>query len=279
MKHTAIVLSVITLTVLAFGILWQAPQKKPLTNIKSDNIIWITPTPRPYNFKRYQIPEVPEKSGYSIILVGDSMTAALGPHPSKLSELLNRKYPHKSFSIDNYAEGGANIEKLISLLTLPRMLDGMAVNPALNRLFDIIIIESHGHNPLSHYPLAEGLSLHNQILDELMTEITWNHPQAVVIFVATLSPSPQYYADGTVNIPHDQKPGWVFERQQYIKNHIKYAHDHNIPLVDFYHPHLNQDGTVKMEYIDDDNIHPSEQGSTWIQSQLAEHIIQAGYLK
>src|SRR5450759_5794636 len=48
----------------------------------------LTPSPTPFIFRSYTAPVIEKKPAYTIVMIGDSMTAALGPHGGGLSEYL-----------------------------------------------------------------------------------------------------------------------------------------------------------------------------------------------
>lgn len=238
-----------------------------------------TPAPTPYVFDQYRLPRVAPQEDYRIFLVGDSMTDALGPHPSRLSDRLNSAYPTAQFVIDNYSEGGQNVTALPKLLTTPKQFPSILEPAALERDFDILVIESFGQNPLSHLPIEEGLLLQEQVLTEMMTRLTRERPGAVIIFLATLGPSPTKFADGLLNLPAELKAGFVRERQAYIENHIAYAQEHGIPLINVYDETRDEQGNVDLTMLRaDDHLHPSQKGVDYIQDQIADHIIDQGYL-
>ena len=101
-----------------------------------------TPEPTPIVLKQ-ALPA----DAYTIVMVGDSMTEALGPNADKLREYLKIHYPNKVFGIYNLAEGSTN------LLSLQEKID----KDILSREFEVILIESFGYNPLSGYSLEGSL--------------------------------------------------------------------------------------------------------------------------
>ncbi len=73
-----------------------------------------------------------------------------------------------------------------------------------------------------------------------------------------------------VNLNPEQRKQWVDERVAYIKNHIKYAKDHNIPLIDLYNKSLDKSA----DYINtSDFIHPSNNGLIFIGEEIANFIV------
>src|SRR5690242_4204180 len=75
------------------------------------------PTPPPKTrtpFVSYTAPKIPKKSQYLLVMLGDSMTLALGPHGGSFNQFLNDKYKTvQSFvEIDNYARASTNVLSL-----------------------------------------------------------------------------------------------------------------------------------------------------------------------
>lgn len=232
-----------------------------------------TPTPEPTPFAQYIDPVTTEREAYTILLVGDSMTAQLGLHAEILEQKLKEYYPDKTFGIFNYAIGSTNI------LTLPDRLykstDGATVHePAiLDREFEIVIIESFGHNPYVDNGLEAGLMKQEEILNETMITLTNKKPNSHVIFLATLGPSSRY-AKGVVELLDEHRLRWISERQAFIENHIKYAKEHNIPLINIYEETKKEDTLVDMQYISGDFIHPSNLGVDYISQRIADFIFE-----
>ena len=93
---------------------------------------------------------------YTIVLVGDSMTEVLG-NSDELRKYLDEYYPNKTFEVLNYGFGSTNILSLPQRLT-EKTFHGREFRPITDIDFDLIIIESFGHNPLSDLPLKEGFA-------------------------------------------------------------------------------------------------------------------------
>jgi lysophospholipase L1-like esterase len=236
-------------------------------------------TPHPSvddTFRTYTAPKLPSKSEYTIVMVGDSMTYALGPHGGTFNEFINQKYKPQKIGIvvDNYAAGSTNVLSLPKAMTTKTTYWDSTFAPLLSRKFDLILIESFGYNPLSQFPREEGLKKNNEMLDETMKTLMKTHPQARVAFVATIAPNKQKYA-----LPENSKTtlaertDQVNEREAFIKNHIAYAKAHNIPIINIYEKSFNKDGDGNLEYINpDDYIHPSAVGVDFIGHELANAI-------
>jgi lysophospholipase L1-like esterase len=231
-------------------------------------------------FGTYTLPKIPKKDVYTIFMVGDSMTEALGPHGGKLNEFINTLYQstpgHQRIVIDNYAKGSTNILGLHDAMTQKTISGDAVLAPLLSRPFDLILIESFGYNPLSELGLPGGLKKQTQTLDTLMKILTTTHPHSAIIFVATIAPNKETYAQ-------EESPGNTLaereaqaqERMEYIKNHIVYAKSHNIPLIDIYNKSLTPSGDGDLSNINPDNhIHPSFKGIDFISQEIANFIYE-----
>ena len=215
--------------------------------------------------------QVKNPPDYLVILVGDSMTEYLG-NSAELRVFMNDYYPDNSFDFYNYGFGSTNI------LSLPDRLTGWTKHgrdyqPILDIDFDLIIIESFGHNPLSDYPLNAGLQKQTETLDKVVEMIRTKRPSVKIVFLATISPNKKLYAGHLVDLSSEDRARWAEERIAYIKNHIKYANDHNIPLINVFEKSLDLSGDGNLKYIEDQNyIHPSPNGIIFISQQIADFI-------
>ncbi len=208
-------------------------------------------------------------SKYTIILAGDSMTQALGAGETILP-IIRKYYPEKEFHILNYGIGST------SILTLPDRLGKGAIRgnetlmPILNHDFDAILIESFGNNPLSGYSLDDGLKKQTEILSQALKIIREAKPRAAIFFVATIAPSRDRYAEGVVNLTTEERGKWADERIAYIKNHIKYAREHKIPLINLFDKSFDKSA----DYINtSDFIHPSNAGLIFMGDEIAKFIV------
>ena len=223
----------------------------------------------------YHFPQIAPAEAYTIILVGDSMTKALGPNTDSLREYLSSYYPNKVFGIFNYGIGSTNILSLQERLENYTFEQEQVYPPILEREFDLIIIESFGHNPLSQFPLEEGLKKQTEALDRAVESLMTTHPKSGIVFLATIAPSKSTYGQGAVELAGEQRQKWAEERIAYIENYIGYANSHNIPLINVYQASLNILGEVKIAYVNsDDNIHPSGQGIDLISREIADFIFE-----
>ncbi|OGE14354.1 hypothetical protein A3F00_05505 [Candidatus Daviesbacteria bacterium RIFCSPHIGHO2_12_FULL_37_11] len=214
---------------------------------------------------------------YLVVLAGDSMTEYLG-NSDELRVFMSEHYPGKTFDFLNYGFGSTNI------LSLPDRLvswtdHGRPFKPILDIPFNMIIIESFGHNPLSEFPLEEGLKKQSETLDIVVEMIKNKKPEAKIVFLATISPNKKLYAGHLLDLSPEQREIWAKERTEYIKNHIKYANDHSIPLVNVFEKSLDLYGDGNLKYIEDHNyIHPSPAGIIFISREIADFIYKNNLL-
>lgn len=221
--------------------------------------------------KNNSILGVNTKSEYTLVFIGDSMTEYLGNF-DELKNLLKESYPNKSFLLLNYGFGSTNILSVLERVEKESSHSGRTFKPVNEIDFDIVFVESFGHNPLSHLPLKEGLKLQEETLDKIVSVLRYKHPQAKIVFIATIAPNKDRYAEGAVVLETEQRQKWADERSEYIKNHIKYAKEKGIPLINIYEASL-KDGTGNIDYINsNDFIHPSPTGIYFISEQIARFI-------
>lgn len=233
-------------------------------------------TAKPFIFNTYVPPKIEKKSLYTIVMVGDSMTNALGPHGGTFNTFINALYKPDNIGIlvDNYGMSSTSILTINKAMTTTTTYWDSTFPPLLSRPFDLILIESFGYNPLSQFPLTEGLAKQTQILTDTMTTLITTHPQAAVVFVATIAPNKETYALKELpNLTAADRLLEVEERTAYIKNHISFAQSHQIPLIDIYDKSLTASGDGDLSLINpDDNIHPSFKGVDFIGHELANYI-------
>ena len=103
---------------------------------------------------------------FTIVLVGDSMTERLG-NADEIRANLKKYYPGKTFEVLNYGFGSTNILSVEKRLT-EKTFFNREFRPILDIAFDVLILESFGHNPLSEFPLEEGLKKQTAALDRIV---------------------------------------------------------------------------------------------------------------
>ena len=240
---------------------------------KTKNIIQtVLPTPTPYQFP-YKIPQVPNKRSYLTFLVGDSIVAALGANDEGLREDLLKNYPNHEFVNYNYGFPSTNIESLPDRINSTTTNLGTSYQSINSQGFDLIIIESFAYNPLSQYPVADGVKKQTEVLDQSVRELISTHPNAVIAIMTPIAPNKELFAKGTLDLSPTVRAQWVSERVAYIKNAIDFAQSHNIPLIDVYTKSLTPSGDGDLKYIDPhDYIHPSKTGIILINQTIADFI-------
>jgi lysophospholipase L1-like esterase len=211
-----------------------------------------------------------KKPDYTFVFVGDSMTEYLGNFDELRADLA-KYYPGKNFLLLNYGFGSTNILSVPDRIEKDSSHSGRIFQPINKIPYDAIFIESMGNNPLSQFPVDQGLEKQNQALDQIIADLMQTHPHSPIIFVATIAPNKEHYGEGVVVLQPDQRSSWVVERNTYIQNHIKYASDHRIPLVDIYDKSVDQNGDGNLDYLNsNDFIHPSPTGIYFISQQIAD---------
>ncbi len=277
MRKNVIILFFYTLVLLAIPLFFYLIKPEVVETlsppIQTKKII----TPTPYIFSNYNQYKVPQKDVYKIAMIGDSMTAALGPHGGGMSEFMNEKYKSSATTqriiIDNYAVS-SNIlsvgEQIDKRVTRSEYIFG----PLIAESYDVILIESFGYNPLSEFGIDEGIKKQNEALDSLMTKLTQEKSSSVIIFITTIAPNIATFGASTqkTNTLEDRKKQ-AEERVAYLKNHNEYAKKHNIPLLNIYEKTLTENGDGNTKYINPtDDIHPSVLGITFIGEEIGNYI-------
>ena len=258
---------ILILILIIGGIYFLYPSK---SKVLTKNIL-PTPIPTPYQFP-YKNPIIPKGQSYRIIIVGDSIVNSLGLNANVLREDLIKYYPDSEFVTYNYGYPSTNILSLYQRLTQTTN-DGVKDNQAiLTQQFELIIIESFGNNPLSQFPLAEGLQKQNEELERSVNAILAQKPNAALAFLTPIALDPINYARGSRDLSPEERKQWVAERVAYIDNHRKFAERLGISVIDVYKASLKPDGTVDKSYISDDFIHPSKKGIELISQTIADYI-------
>ncbi len=213
----------------------------------------------------------------TIVFVGDSLTEYLGNF-DELRGYLKKYYPNKSFLLLNYGFSSTNILSVQDRLEKDSTRSGRIFQAINNIPFDLIFIESFGNNPLSEHPSKEGLKLQTQALDKIIASITKTHPKSSIIFIATIAPNKDRYAEGVINLTTEKRQEWAKERMAYMENHIKYANSHKIPLINIYEKSLDQSGAGNIDFINpNDFIHPSPTGIYFISAEIAKFLYQNNF--
>lgn len=227
------------------------------------------------NLQNHKIKPGKEKVKYpedfTIVMVGDSMTEALG-NSDELKKFLSDYYPGKSFEVLNYGFGATNILSVMDRV-IQETEHGRKFRPIGDIDYDLILLESFGENPLSEYKLEEGLQRQTQELDKIVNILKEANPKGKIVFVATISPNSIIFAQNQVDLSAEKRTEWVKERIAYIKNHIAYAKGHKIPIINIFEKSLMENGDGNPDYISkDDYIHPSPTGIVFISREIADFI-------
>jgi lysophospholipase L1-like esterase len=113
-----------------------------------------------------------------------------------------------------------------------------------------------------------------------MQFLTAQIPNTAIMFVATIAPNKETYAqnENPGSKPSDRE-AQAQERIDYIKNHIDYARSHNIPVINIYEKSLTTNGDGNTLYINPgDNIHPSAAGIDFISHEIANYVYESHLL-
>lgn len=217
---------------------------------------------------------------YTIVLLGDSMTETLG-NADELRGYLNEYFPDKTFEVLNYGYGSTNILSAKERLTQTTYHSGRDFRPILDIDFDYLIIESFGHNPLSEYPLDEGLKKQTEALDDIFSLVATTSGKEKLIFLSTIGTDKKTYAKNSQpDLSPEVRKQWAQERDRYIQNHLSQAKFYGIPGIDVFSASLDGNGNVKSYLVrDDDNIHPSPKGTLFISKKIADFLVENKLIK
>ncbi len=233
----------------------------------------IIPIATPFNPFPYKPPTIPNKRSYLTMIVGDSMVYALGANANQLRLDLIKLYPTHEFVNYNYGQPSTNILTLPDRLNTETTSLGTKYPPILKGGFDLIIIESFAYNPLSEFPVDEGVKKYTEVLDASVKEIIQKHPESVVALMTPIAPNKENFAKNTYKLSQETRTMWVNERIAYINALINYAKEKNIPLINVYEKSQTPDGNGDLKYINrDDYIHPSKFGVQLMADTIANFI-------
>lgn len=210
---------------------------------------------------------------YTIVLVGDSMTESLG-NSIEIKDFLSKYYPGKTFEVLNYGFGATNILSVIERITKETQ-HGRAFRPINQIEYDLLLLESFGQNPLSQFPLEEGLKKQSEELDKIVNILKDSNPKGKIIFVLSISPNKKVFAKNQVELSNETRAKWVEERIAYMKNHADFAKKREIPVINIFEYSLLENGDGNPAYIStQDYIHPSPTGIIFISKTIADFIHQ-----
>lgn len=213
-------------------------------------------------------PPVTRKSSYTIAVLGDSMVDTLGPGIPHLADALKKIYPRTEFLIHNYGVGGTNIDYGLQRLTSDYLYLDTPVPALVNRMPDVVVVESFGYNP---YSFDEGaLDKHWLALASIVDTLKSRIPNVKIVIAVTIAPDLSTFGDGVASFSPQDKQNRTTTIKKYLENAIKFAQSQHLPLADAYTPSLI--GTSK--YINPgDHIHPSEEGKQLFAQKVTEAIL------
>ncbi len=223
--------------------------------------------------KAQEVIEEQSPFDHTLVFVGDSMTEYLGNF-DELRAHLKESYPEEKVLFLNYGYSANSVLSLQERIEKDTQHSGRTFQAINDINFDYIFIESMGNNPLSEFPLEEGLKKQTEALERVVKTLEEKHPKSSIIFVATIAPSRNKYGTGAVDLSTEKRREWADERIRYIQNHIDFANKNNIPLINIFEDSkINGDGNVN--YLNQaDFIHPSPTGIRFISQELADFIVE-----
>lgn len=202
--------------------------------------------------------KAPVKKDYHILILGDSMSR--GIDTDQVTKKLSASAPETAFTLENISKEDLSLDKALDQIS--------------DKSFDVLILESMAYSPIQANSESESLSKQTALLNQLLAKTRKLNPKSKVIFLTTIAPSKEKFAQGKLKIPKEVSELRAIERQQSIESFIKYAKDHNISLINIYQYSLNSDGSANLDYIDSsDYIHPSKAGIDLIENQITNFLI------
>ena len=213
-------------------------------------------------------PPTTRKSSYIIAVLGDSMVDTLGPGVPHLARALKQTFPRSQFTIYNYGVGGTNIDYGWERLTSDYLYLGDTVPALVNRMPDIVVVESFGYNP---YTFDEGaLEKHWLALARIVDTLKNRIPGVAIVIATTIAPDSSTFGDGAASFSPQDKQKRTVTIKKYLENAIKFAKSQHLPLADAYTPSL----IGPARYINGgDHIHPSEEGKQLFAQKVTEVIL------
>lgn len=232
------------------------------------------PTMTPFPIASFPQPTTnnsPQKTSYTIALLGDSMTDTLGNELYHLKTLLSQRYPSYTFTLINYGQGATDLDSGLKRLTETTTYLGEQKAPLLSYKPDIIVVESFAYN---HWG-GEKYDLDRQWLTiaKIIDTVKEKSPDTKIILAATIAPHALVFGDGVLNWPKEMK--WLSSQitKAYLQNLINFATSQKFPLADAYHASLGKDGNGQLKYISaSDHLHPSGDGGWLFAAKIVEAI-------
>lgn len=267
--RTAIIITSFVLISLSIYVLANGPLKAPFTQAffknSTQRVLSASIDPNTQS-------DIPASHDYITVVVGDSIINTLGSNAEPLRQKLLQYYPTHEFVTYNYGYGASNILSLPERMNQRTTYEGKEFAPILDIEFDLIIIDSFAYNPLSQFPLTEGLQKQTEIFDQAISDIRKRRPQAVIALMAPYAPVKDKFATGVYDLTPEQRRQWAEERIAYIENTIAYAESKQVPLINVYEKTRTDTGDGDPEYFASDFIHPSEAGVDLMAETIADFI-------
>ena len=222
--------------------------------------------------------ENPEKTSYTIALLGDSMVETMGKDLPHLQNLLEKAFPKYSFLLLNYGQGATDLDSgLYRLTNSTRYLD-KEFPALLSYKPDILVVESFAYNHWS----GEIFNFDRQWLTiaSIIDTIKKDSLETKIILGAAIAPNGQVFGDGKLNWPQDLKWNAATITKAYLQNLVNFATSEHYPLADAFHPSLDSAGNGLERYIDQsDHLHPSNEGKLLFSQKIVEAIVKNELIK
>lgn len=205
-----------------------------------------------------------------IALLGDSMVDTMGDLKT-LELTLLQYFPNVRFSLLNYGVGSTSAESGLERLSKGFRNHDKDFPPLLSVKPDIIIVESFAYN---HPPVnQDGLSRHSQTLGQIIQEVKNSGAQPLLL--STIGPNDETFAMGAPGISWDQNQRKIAaqEIRLFLDNALSLGPTLAVPVVDAYHPSLDQNGNGKAIFINpSDNIHPAQAGTELVSDLVTQKL-------
>ncbi len=222
--------------------------------------------------------ENPEKTSYTIALLGDSMVETMGKDLPHLQNLLAKAFPKYSFLLLNYGQGATDLDSgLYRLTDTTRYLD-QDFPGLLTYKPDILVVESFAYNHWS----GEIFNFDRQWLTiaKIIDTVKKESPETKIILGAAIAPNGLVFGDGKLNWPQDLKWNAAAITKAYLQNLVNFATSEHYPLADAFHPSLDSSGNGQERYINQsDHLHPSDEGKLLFSQKIVDAIVNNNLIK
>lgn len=200
-----------------------------------------------------------------IALLGDSMIDTFVFDPKIFKGELAKIWPAVNFEILNYGVGATNAEYGLTRLTQSYDYQGKTVPSLLSQNPDIVIVESFAYN----HP--KELSQNTQTLSQIISTIQ-SGSKAKIYFLVTIAPDKKIFAQGIEGITWTPQQRSIEAQRviDFLRDAVAFAQNQGLPLINAYQKSLDWESDGNQEYINSDNIHPSEAGKLFLADLIAE---------